>query len=230
MTMREALTDVGRHSADPSCGWSVGAYGAIAEFMRSDDEAFKLTRTDIGCELVTARGGLRVQLREGVRTVDAGRHGVAYCLRAIEAEMGRREVITEIGPDADAIRPKDRSAVLFDLGVGAPQVDFCVRTGDAGLIEVMRASEGKGLFASDNSTISALVDASPDRVCISRLARIEVYQRITEPGGTTPDSPHTHLLPNLIMKGLAGDPAISIPVGLVSCLFIHPENPEASLV
>ncbi len=227
--MRDALAQVGRHSDEPRCGWSVGAYGAIAEFMRSDGEAFELTKTNIGCEYVTARGGLRVQLREGVRTIDAGPHGVAYCLQASEAAMGQREVITELGPDTDAIQAEDHAAVLFDLGVGAPQVDFCVRTGDPGLIEVIRASEGQRLFASDNPAIGVLLEASPDRVCISRIARIEVYQQIAEPGETTPDGPHTHLLPELIMKGLAYDPAILIPGDMVPCLIAHPENRAANL-
>ena len=112
--------------------------------------------------------------------------------------------------------------------------DILPRLSDAnkrcpGLIEVIRASEGQRLFASDNPAIGALLEASPARVCISRIARIEVYQQIAEPGETTPDGPHTHLLPELIMKGLAYDPAILIPGDMVPCLIAHPENRAANL-
>ena len=63
----QALPLVRGFFADPNCGWSVGAYGAIAEFMRAKDDAAELTDTDEGGALVTDRGALRVRLREGVR-------------------------------------------------------------------------------------------------------------------------------------------------------------------
>lgn len=220
----QALPLVRGFFADPNCGWSVGAYGAIAEFMRAKDDTAELTDLDEGGALVTARGALRVRLREGVRMVDAGHHGIACCLPASEAAMGRRGAIAELGPDADAIRPIDRAAVLFDIGVGAPHVDFCVRTDRPELIEVLRAVQGQNLFSPDNPAMGALLAASPDRVCVSRLARIEVFQRIAPPNGTTPDGPHTHLLPELITQGLAHDPAMPVPADLVPCLIIHPEN------
>ena len=44
--------------------------------------------------------------------------------------MNRRTVLTELGADRDALRPEDRGSILFDLGLGALQADFCVRIDD----------------------------------------------------------------------------------------------------
>ena len=44
--------------------------------------------------------------------------------------MNRRSVLTELGADAQALRGEDRDAILFDLGLGALQADFCVRIDD----------------------------------------------------------------------------------------------------
>ncbi len=60
--------------------------------------------------------------------------------------MNCRAVLTELGPDGYAVRADDRDAVLFDLGLGRLQVDACIRTADARLIETSRSAEGKPLF------------------------------------------------------------------------------------
>ncbi len=41
-------------------------------------------------------------------------------------------------PDAEAMRPQDRGAILFDLGIGKSQSDICVRTADPTTIELLR--------------------------------------------------------------------------------------------
>jgi hypothetical protein len=45
--------------------------------------------------------------------------------------MNGRGVITELGPDREAVRADDRDALLFDLGLGGGSAAICVRTSDA---------------------------------------------------------------------------------------------------
>ena len=56
--------------------------------------------------------------------------------------MNGRTVLTELGADARALRERDRDAVLFDLGLGALQVDCCVRIADPEVAAQLRAHCG----------------------------------------------------------------------------------------
>ncbi len=105
-----------------------------------------------------------------------------------------------------------------------PQVDFCLRTNDAALIAEIRRSAGERILEPGNRVMEAIKEASPHRVCISALGRIEVYQHIPAAGRhvRTPEGPHTHLLLRLLKAG-PGDAAVTaIPPGLVACLTLYP--------
>src|SRR3954466_4526863 len=116
--------------ADPNAQWSLGTFGAIAEFMRDADEPAEILQTEETSSVVTPRGGIRIVARPGLRpiafetiTTQAWSQRVAFCLPEAESAMNRRTVLTELGPDPEALRPQDRDAVRFDLGLGAAQVD-----------------------------------------------------------------------------------------------------------
>jgi hypothetical protein len=47
-----------REIANPDTQWSLGTFGAIAEFARDRDEPVRLTRSDDGVSAITARGGI----------------------------------------------------------------------------------------------------------------------------------------------------------------------------
>ena len=53
--------------ADHEANWSLGTFGAIAEFMRGADEPVALSRSGAAVAAVTARGGIRIEAREEVR-------------------------------------------------------------------------------------------------------------------------------------------------------------------
>jgi hypothetical protein len=121
---------------DPGAQWSAGTYGAIAEFSRGPSEPTEVVCAPSGGQASTARGAIQVELRKEVLAVayetttknrDQWSHAIALCLPAEYCAMGRRTTIHELGPDSMAIRPEDRESVLFDLGLGTPQVDVCVR-------------------------------------------------------------------------------------------------------
>jgi hypothetical protein len=53
--------------ADAETAWSVGSFGAIAEFMRDAGEAISFQRTGGSISAVTARGGLRIEAHDKMR-------------------------------------------------------------------------------------------------------------------------------------------------------------------
>lgn len=219
---------------DPESGWHMGSFGAIAEFHHVAGEPPPVPGSPL-CQS-THRGGIRINRLEGVRPVahesmsrrrDRWNQGVDLCLPRAEATMNQRYVLTEIGPDEQALRETDRQAVLFDMGLEQLQVDFCIRTADPELIATLRAAQGRSLMAPDNPAMSAILAAHPHRVALTRLGRVEVYQLIGGPdtGGEAPEGPHTHVLPKLLASGRTHSANTPIPEGWVPCAGWHPASP-----
>ena len=218
--------------ADPEAQWSLGTFGAIAEFMRDADEPAEIERTEQSASVRDAArrhpacGAARLARR---RVRDRHHVVVEPARRVLPArsgsEMSRRAALTELGPDRDALRPQDRNAVLFDLGLGALQVDCCIRTGDAELIAGLRAHIGRSLFEPGNPAMGLILRHNPHRVFITRAGRAEVYQPIPPPGGKAPEGPHTHVLPKLLAHGRTHAATEPIPKGFVSCAHLYPAHP-----
>src|SRR5262249_38724372 len=135
------------------------------------------------------------------RCIDSWGQGVALCLPRDTAAMSGRTIVSELGPDLEAVRPTDRAALLFDLGIGGEQAEICVRSADREAIALLRSASGRPLFAQAPGFARDLQTLSPHRVFRCRLGRIEVYQPIPAPDGKTPDGPHTHVLPRLLALG-----------------------------
>lgn len=218
--------------ADPEAQWSLGTFGAIAEFMRDADEAAEIERTDQSISVVTPRGGIRLDALPGLRpiafetiTTSSWSQRVAFCLPEAKSAMSRRGVLTEIGQDVNALRSGDRHALLFDLGLATAQVDCCIRTADPDLIAGLRANTGRSLFAPGNPAMGLVLRHGPHRVFVTRAGRAEVYQGIPLPGGTAPEGPHTHVLPKLLAHGRTHAATEPIPSGWVSCAHLYPAHP-----
>ncbi len=219
---------------DPNAGWNMGSFGAIAEFHHVTGDPTPIEASAL--QQVTSRGGIRIDTLEGVRpvayeTLSPKSHrwtqAVSLCLPENAASMNRRDVLTELGPDTDAIRKEDREAVIFDMGLAQPQVDFCIRTADPVLLETLRANAGRSLFEQDNPAMRAILKAHPHRVALTRIGRVEVYQMIGGPdtGGTSPEGPHTHVLPKLLRANRTHSANTPIPDGWVPCCGFHPNSP-----
>ena len=188
---------------DPDSTWVCGGFGALAEFHFDTNEEVAFTEGDtLGA--ATARGAFHLVVVAELRPVayetmsKTGKgwgQGLVLCLPRKMARMGERTVITELGPDMEAIRPQDRGAILFDLGIGKPQSDICVRTADPRTLALLRAACGKPLFGHGHDLAMQMPVLSPHRVFRSRVARVEVYQPVPPPDGKTPDGPHTHVRP-----------------------------------
>jgi len=220
---------------DPGAQWSAGTYGAIAEFSREPSEPAEVVCTLSGGQAWTARGGVRIELGKDVQAIayetttknrDQWGHAIALCLTAEGCAMGRRTTLHELGPDSGAIRSEDRDSTLFDLGLGAAQVDVCVRASTPELLSALRASEGRSIFDMGNPAMAAIFKASPHRVFVTRVGRAEVYQPIPPPDGTSPDGPHTHLLPKLLRSGRTHPATVPIPQDWIPCLHLYPTHPQ----
>jgi hypothetical protein len=233
MTMAVAAIDLlQRQIADPDTQWSLGTFGAIAEFSRDHDEPVQLTQTSDAISAVTSRGGIRLKhlpdsrpfASEGI-TKTGWNQRIALCLREDDCARHGHTALTEIGPDRDALRAKDRDAPLFDLGFGALHADFCIRISDAETAARLRQHAGRPIFEPGNPAMGIILQANPHRVFMSRLGRIEVYQPIPPPSGKSPEGPHTHVLPRLLKSGRTHPATEPVPDGWVPCAHIYPPHP-----
>ena len=230
--MLEVLDFLSDRLADSATGWSVGTFGAIAEFTRDTDEAAELCRSERAISAVTARGGLRVAAHQGLRliasespTSESWTHRVAFCLPENSCAMSGRTELTEIGLDQEALRVMDQAGVLFDLGLGTLQVDVCVRSNEPEVIAALRGCAGKSVFDPMSRAMSVILSANPHRVFISRIGRAEVYQPIPPPGGVSPTGPHTHVLPKLLAHGRTHAATEPLPAGWIPCAHCYPPHP-----
>ena len=222
---------IAAHLGLASTSWSIGILGAVAEFFRAQDE---IHTTDNATCVVTARGAIGISVTGAARAVVCPAGGgepssIALCLPATDCTMHGSSVITEAGPDHGALRNCDREAILFDLGLGSPYFDFYIRIADPAMIKNMRKGVGLPLFDARHSLPRDILAAHPHRVFVSRLGRIEVYQRIAGAGETTPEGPHTHLLPELLKTGRVHSGNVPIPPGWIPCVCLYLGHPPAHL-
>lgn len=222
------------YARDPTSRWVCGGFGALAEFnFDADEPVVFATGETVGA--ATARGAFRLRSAPGLRAIayetlakSAMRwgHGLVLCLAQEQARLGGHTVITELGPDRGAIRPHDRDALLFDLGIGKPQSDICVRSADPATIAQLRSVCGYPLFSHEAAALLAAMPAlSPHRVFRSKVARVEVYQPIPPPDGKTPDGPHTHVRRQLVTHRRSHAATVPIPAGWSPVLWLFPAHP-----
>jgi hypothetical protein len=218
--------------SDASVSWSIGSFGAIAEFMRDPDEPVELLSGDHSVAAITPRGGIRIAPLAGMRPfaseIAVGatwNHRVALCVPRDRCAMSRRSVLTELGADDQALRGQDKAGILFDLGLDCLQIDACVRARDPDLIAQLRKGLGRPLFGAGNPVIATILTANPHRVFASCLGRIEVFQPIPPADGTSPQGPHTHVLPKLLALKRPHAATEPIPEGFLPCGHIYPPHP-----
>jgi hypothetical protein len=218
--------------ADTETAWSIGSFGAIAEFMRDDGEATDLRGGGDMISAVTPRGGLRIAAHEGIRlvaseslTTQSWSQRVSLCLPDAICTMDQRTILSELGPDTDALRAADRSSILFDLGLGLLQVNACIRTSDADVIAALRPCVGRSLSDAGNPAMRIILSANPHRVFVSRVGRVEVYQAIPPPDGKSPEGPHTHVLPRLLKHKRTHAATEFVPSGWTPCGHVYPPHP-----
>lgn len=228
-TIRAVLRE---HIHDPSSQWNLGTFGAIAEFMRDPGEPVVIVDEPGRLSATTDRGGIGFGPLEKARLFasetavgTSWSHRIAICLPGEDGTMNCRQVLTELGPDAGALRSEDVGSILFDMGLGALQADICIRTKDPELVGLLRSQAGRSLFEPGNPAMAAIVVAGPHRIFLSRIGRCEVYQPIPPADGKSPEGPHTHVLPQLLRAGRTHAATEPVPAGLVPCAHLVPAHP-----
>lgn len=223
---------IAEHLQKPETQWSLGTFGAIAEFARDRDEPVALDLTGESLTAVTTRGGIRVSPSEAVRPFASESvarlgwsHRVSLCLPTQACAMSRRTALTEIGPDEAPLAERDRGAILFDLGLDVLQADFCVRVAERGVAADLRKCVGRNVLDPANPAMGIILGANPHRVFVSRLGRVEVFQPIPAAGGKSPDGPHTHVLPKLLQHRRTHSATEPVPDGYVPCAHFYPKHP-----
>jgi hypothetical protein len=220
------------HLRDPHASWTCGRFGAIAEFHRDPDEPAEIA-TEPVIEASTSRGAIRIEVLPELRPVayetissciESWGQGVALCLPRDKAAMSGRAVVTELGPDHAAVRPQDRDAILFDLGLGGEQAEVCVRVADPDAIGLLRSACGAAL-AQSTTLMHRLPALSPHRVFCCRLGRVEVYQPIPPPDGKSPEGPHPPVLPRLLAHGRLNAATVPVPEGWLAGMSLFPAHP-----
>lgn len=223
--LRPARRLVEEHLARADSTWLVGPPDAQAGFARAPGEAAQRGPASV----LTARGGIRVVLPDDAVAVAyeaPSRHdplrwhqAVAFCVPDATARRVGRTLVTDLGRDADALRPPDTLAGLVDLGLGVPTADVCARTGDPAALAALRALAGT---PPDPAALGALfAEHTLDVVVTTAAGRIEVHT--AAPPGT---GPHVRLRP-----GHVAVPAVAhlpIPAGFTSVLRLRPAHPAAS--
>lgn len=216
---------------NPHSTFSVGSFGAIAEFHRAQSEEATI-ESRVPYSAVTTRGAIRIETIDDLLPIayenlsnekHKWRNGIVFCLPSGIARSNQRSVLTELGPDWSAVRTKDRGATLFDVGLNTINIDFCIRTENEKFLDILRRAEGRSVLESDNPVVGEIIAASPHRIAISKLGRIEVYQRI--PTDQTLEGPHTHVLPKLLRTGRTHSANVPVPEGYLPCLSCYPPNP-----
>lgn len=217
-----------------AAGWKMGSFGAIAEFHHVSGQTPPVPTAPL--TQITDHGGIRIDRLEGVKAVayemlsprvNRWTQALSLCLPLDDALMNRRAVLTELGPDHAALRVQDRTAVLFDMGLAQPQLDFCIRTADPQLLEILRANEGRALMDPENPAMDAILRARPHRLALTRVGRVEVYQMIggSDPEAAAPVGPRTQIFGKFLRLARSHAANTPIPEGWVPCCDFYPESP-----
>lgn len=115
---------------------------------------------------------------------------------------------------------------MYDIGIGAPNIDACVVTREPGLSEVLDQSVGRSIWDEDNRALPAIKESSPTRLFRSRVAEVRVHQHIgSRNGRPTPSGPHTHVIRDLLRVVHPQDARIPVPDGRCVVLSMHPPHP-----
>ena len=172
--------------ADAETQWSLGTFGAIAEFARDPDEAADLRygATHILGDHRPRRHTHHAACRYAPVRIRDHDQGKLEPPRGTLPAAGALRHEPPCGADRararfrGAARRRPRAAFCSISGIDALQIDACVRVSDPAVAAQLRAYCGQPTFAPGNPAAGLLLAHSPHRVFVSRIGRIEVYQPI----------------------------------------------------
>jgi hypothetical protein len=175
------------YMSDPGTAWLIGER---ATFSRTPDEDAEVTLDHAGGAIVAQDGAVRITAIARTRlapmeglTARSWSQAALLCQHDLDASMAQRGVLTELGSDMMAARPTDRIGILFDLGLGAAEADYCVRTSSTELRTLLRTKVGESI-SGEHAFLDEIAAAGADYVALSKLGRIERFgERFPQPRG-----------------------------------------------
>lgn len=208
----------------PRFCWSMGAYGAVAELAAPAGGSLAVDLQGEQLEVRAEGGAMRLAAVPGLRAFALGDgkgpvSRIVLALHRARLRAAPAHAVTSLGADAEAIDPGRRGQMLVDLGLGFANCRFCVRSDDRGLLNAMADQAGQPLARSRPPLVPHLLAASPTRVLVSPVGRIEIDTPIL---GRRPDGPRTHLLPDLLARQLEIEPGLPLPDAYAPCASLHP--------
>lgn len=199
-----AVQGIAMQAKTPGAALVMGAEGAVAVVMAAPGGTLLTRQYGTVLELHAAGARARLVAHPGLRVFqERGRMALALHRSRMAPMPG---LITELGPDTEAVRTADRELPLFDLGLARPGCRFAVRLADPALQALARYYLGRSLVDDAAELVGALVGAAPDRAAATQvvttpLGRVEIEGPIAHPDrpqhADHPDrqGSHTHLLP-----------------------------------
>lgn len=192
--------------------WLVGVPGASAEFPCLPHHALQLTQTASAVVVHADDGCFRLELHDKMRAFEFGAGGpIVLGLPKARGTLAPSATFADLGPDEAALRPADRTAHLFDMGLGRRASRFGFRTAEADLIAQLAALSGQSWGHVMRNAGMAILTAHPHRVVESKLARIEAYGPIPAPGAPSPSGVRTHFLPDQLTPGEESPANLTLP-------------------
>jgi hypothetical protein len=131
-------------------------------------------------------------------------------------------VLSPLGPDKQAVREQDRAGLLYDFGLKRVGARFCIRTVEPALAAHLDSLAGRDWADVLPLVRDELLRASPHRVVLTPIGRIEVFSPIPPSDAVSPDGPHTHFLPTFLEEGRETPAGIATPQAYVACALFHP--------
>ncbi len=204
---------------------SAGVWGASAEFSAAPGARVDAQIADDVLILSTAHGALRLDAPGYLTAFEIERPGDSPLL-ALAVPQGRAfrdvsRVLTPLGPDPEALLPRDAGGARFDLGLGRRAARFSVRC-DKALARVLNSCAETPWPDHLVHLGQPLSLASPVRIVETPCLRVEIDAPIPDPDGVSPVGPHTHLLPDHVAQGLDMPPTVPLPAGYVATALITP--------
>ena len=209
--------------------WVGGVYGAVAEFCIGAGEPVEVVDHQ-GCIVgSTTRAAIRIHVSDYVRALAfANNRVILLAVPRGRAPPIGSQGLTAVGPDTEAIRPNDRMGYLYEFGLGFGCSGFGIRTTDAALRHALDGCVGRQWPQLLIAAGRQILQASPPRVIINPIGRIEVFTPIPLPDQQTPPGPHTHFLPTLLAAGRETPPRMELPEVYAACLIYYPGGSGSS--
>jgi hypothetical protein len=195
-------------AVDKRASWAIVRNGAVAEFSITEQDIAQ-RKFDFDSNTLTVQTNkaiLEIQLNDKLIAVIAENanyrcspwsQNIYLCIPIKESELPSRNKLTRIGE----YQSNGISGMIWDLGIGYNDFQAKIITDDVNLQYLLKQKDGQFII-DDMSFLKKIIEFSPIRAFNSKYASIIVKQRIPTKKDEV-DGPHTHLLPNIILRGIS---------------------------